>query len=513
MFVLESGIQIQDDILQQELSRASDEKMKSIIATIQQEQNRIIRNETAHTLIIQGVAGSGKTSVALHRIAYLLYRFQTQLTADSVMILSPNGVFADFIASVLPELGEQPVQTTGCAEIAEDQFGGAVDFAPETDLLAEQDPKLFERTQYTRSPEILRDMERYIASMPARVFEPADMRFGELSVPKEWIGKQFAFYATLPILQRIQRIAENVRTQFEAEPFQGDALPTVPKIRAELLRMLKVKRSLALYKDFYIQMGKAHLFHSPAKHRLEWADVYPCLYLRAAFEGLRPHREIRHLVIDEMQDYAPVQMAVINLLYPCQKTMLGDFGQAVNPCQSHTLQDLQAVFPGAETVELFRSYRSTWEIVSFAMRFQPQALIKPVMRHGDPPGVLCARDAAAQQDVILATLDAFLADGRATLGIILKTDTDAKRLQESLPTKYKARWIAPGSTVFPSGIAVLSIRMAKGLEFDEVLIPDVDEAHYSRAWDRNLLYVACTRAMHRLTLTCAGHPSGLIGTR
>ena len=182
-FALESAVQIQDEVLQRELSRTSDEKMKTIIATIQKEQNRIIRNETASTLLIQGVAGSGKTSIALHRIAYLLYRFQTRLTVKNVAIISPNRVFGSFIANVLPELGEEPVRETSFADVAEEQLAGAVRFDPEVDPLAAYDTAFLERAKYKGSPEILRDLDRYIAAMTDQVFAPADYCFGELCVP------------------------------------------------------------------------------------------------------------------------------------------------------------------------------------------------------------------------------------------------------------------------------------------------------------------------------------------
>ena len=506
-FALESAIQIQDEVLQRELSRTSDEKMKTIIATIQKEQNRIIRNETASTLLIQGVAGSGKTSIALHRVAYLLYRFQTRLTAKNVAIISPNRVFASFIANVLPELGEEPVQETNFADIAEEQLAGTVRFDPSADPLAVKDAAFGERTAYKASPAILRDLDHYIAAMPAEVFEPTDYCHGQRCVPSAWIAKQFQFYAGLPVLHRIRMIAENLRAQLDADNYRGDPLPTAASIRSALKRMLKVKNTLALYQGFYRRAGKPSLLRLAAKNRLEWADVYPYLYLRAAFEGLKPNREVRHLVIDEMQDYPPVQLAVINRIYACSKTLLGDFAQAVNPCQRHTLQDLQKLYPGAETIELHRSYRSTCEIIQFALRFQPQAGIEPVTRHGQAPVVTCAQDEHAQWDAILSVMDTFLTGSHATFGLILKTDADAKRMWESLPAAYKAHWIAPGSSTFPTGICVLSIHMAKGLEFDEVLIPDVSAKQYSCDFDRQLLYVACTRAMHRLTLTCAGAPS------
>ena len=222
-------------MLQRELAHTSDEKMKSIISTIQREQNVIIRNEKANTLIIQGVAGSGKTSIALHRIAFLLYRFKKQITAEDVTILSPNKVFADYILGVIPELGEEPICELSLKDVADNALKEIIAFEPE-------------------------------------------------------------------------------------------------------------------------------------KKTLEWEDVFPFLYLMAAFEGIEENRFVKHLVIDEMQDYTPVQFAVLNMMYPCQKTILGDFGQVLNPCHLHSLDEIRRIYKDAEFVALNKSYRSTYEIMDFAKK-------------------------------------------------------------------------------------------------------------------------------------------------
>ena len=260
-----------------------------------------------------------------------MYRFQTRLAAKNVAIISPNRVFASFIANVLPELGEEPARETGFADIAEEQLAGTVWFDPEADPLATNDAAFLERAEYKASPEMLLDLDRYIAAMPDQVFKPADYCYGELCIPGAWIAQQFHFYHMLPVLRRLRMIAENLRARLEADNYRGDPLPTAASIRATLNRMLKVKNTLTLYRDFYHSTGKARLLRLAAKNRLEWTDVYPYLYLRSAFEGLKPNPEIRHLVIDEMQDYTPVQLAVINQIFACSKTLLGGFRTGGKP--------------------------------------------------------------------------------------------------------------------------------------------------------------------------------------
>ena len=193
-YALESAVNIQDDVLQQELSQTSDEKMKSIIATIQKEQNQIIRNEISGTLIIQGVAGSGKTSIALHRIAFLLYRFKDRLSAENVTIISPNKVFGDYISSVLPELGEEPINETGFAELVEIQLEGVIDFETEQDPFTVSDTSWQERARFKASLDFVRQMDGFIARMPDVVFEPVDYTYGRFSVTADYLRKRFAAY-------------------------------------------------------------------------------------------------------------------------------------------------------------------------------------------------------------------------------------------------------------------------------------------------------------------------------
>ena len=193
-YALESTVNIQDDVLPQELSQTSDEKMKSIIATIQREQNQIIRDEKSGTLIIQGVAGSGKTSIALHRIAFLLYRFKDRLSASNVTILSPNKVFGDYISSVLPELGEEPIFGIGFEDIARIQLEDVIGFEPDKDSFAATDAAWVARTQFKAPLAFVRMMDDFIARMPDVVFEPVDYAYGRFTATADYLRTRFAAY-------------------------------------------------------------------------------------------------------------------------------------------------------------------------------------------------------------------------------------------------------------------------------------------------------------------------------
>ncbi len=510
-YALESAVNIQDDVLQRELSHTSDEKMKTIISTIQREQNRIIRNDKAGTLIIQGVAGSGKTSIALHRVAYLLYRYKDTLAANNVVILSPNKVFADYISNVLPELGEEPIYEMSFADIADFQLERIIGYQPDRDPDEAKDPAWNERVRYKTTLDFVRMMDRYLEHAAEEYFVPTGYEFGSFKTTRDWILKQYNVYQKYPIKRRLHEVSKDILEQFEIANLRGEELPSQKAIFRKLVSMLRFKNTLALYKDFFKVMGIQEKLALCGKAMLEWADVYPFLYFHAAFEGLKENRIIRHVVIDEMQDYTPAQYAVINKLFQCNKTILGDFGQTINPNHLHTLSDMRAVFPGAEMVELNKSYRSTFEIITFAKRIRNVAALEAVERHGDYPEIIGCRDSKDELTKIKANITRFLKSRNVTLGIILKTNQEAQSLYEVLSKEYDVGLLNPGSDRFTNGISIAPIRMSKGLEFDEVLIPAAHRENYHTDFDRSLLYIACTRAMHRLTLTYTGDLTSLIG--
>ncbi|KPI55914.1 helicase [Clostridioides difficile] len=509
-YALESSINIQDDILQKELSHTSDEKMKSIISTIQKEQNQIIRNDKADTLIIQGVAGSGKTSIALHRIAFLLYRFKDKISANNVIILSPNKVFGDYISNVLPELGEEPLCELSFENIAEVQLERIINFESERNPLETNDAKWSERVRFKSTLDFVKLMDSYIKQMPNKIFIPQDYIFGDFIAKSDWIQSRFDAYNKYPVKRRLEKVAEDIRYRFETDNIMEEDLPRVKSILKNLNGMLKIKNTLLLYKDFFKQMNISNMFVMPEKKTLEWSDVYPFIYIHAAYEGLQEDKVIRHIVIDEMQDYTPIQYAVINLLFKCKKTILGDFGQLVNPNHTHTLDDMKQLYDDGELVMLNKSYRSTFEIINFTKKIQDISSLEPIERHGEEPALLKCNNEQDEINKIKIEIEEFKKSDNATLGIILKTDNDAKAIYDVLREEYSVHLISSESSSFTKGVSITSIKMSKGLEFDEVIVPSVNNKTYYSDYDRSLLYIACTRAMHKLKLTYVGTLTQLI---
>ena len=510
-YAFESSLNIQDVVLQKELSSRSDSKMKSIISTIQREQNKIIRNEKDDTLIIQGVAGSGKTSVALHRIAFLLYKFKDTLSSANVAIISPNRVFGDYISNVLPELGEEPIFQLSLYDIAEIQFDKEIDFEADHDYFDRMDSKLKERIRWKSTLDFAEMIEKYIISSGQNIFSlPDKVEFSDFHVAGEWINERNASYRKHSLEGRINMIAEDISNFIETINIRGESSPSVKAISKKLRSFLKVKTPLELYKKFYREMKFNDKFLLKSSKTLEWNDVYPFIHFHIFFKGAKDFQRIKHLLVDEMQDYTAVQYSALNKLFNCKKTILGDFGQFINPNHGNSLEDLKNIYEGSEFVEMNKSYRSTYEIISFAKRIKNVNSIEAIERHGEEADIIKCCDVGIEISEVEKKIKKFKSGENSNLGIILKTDEMALSFYETLKESSEISLISEKSKNFSEGVSILSVKMAKGLEFDEVIIPMATKENYFTPYHSGLLYIACTRAMHKLTLTYTGNLTELI---
>ncbi|MEX1031769.1 MAG: 3'-5' exonuclease [Cellvibrionaceae bacterium] len=515
-FVLETGVNIVDDVLQTELSRASgDEGMKNIVATIQRDQNAIIRNDDAHTLIIQGVAGSGKTSIALHRIAYLLYRHKDTLSSNDILIISPNRVFADYIGNVLPELGEEQVPEIGMEDLAEALLDGRYRFQTffeqTAQFLEKADEALRERVVAKASVDFLREIDRYVEHVEAQSFQAAQWRTGRKIVPDWFFAETWPKHRGLPHTERIQRMVAAAEQQIGFHYNHTLEVEDRRSLREAIRGMVRKITLRQAYQGLFEWMGRPELFKQ-AGGKLEYADVFPLIYLKMRLEGSsNPYRNVKHLLIDEMQDYTPVQYAVLGRLFSCRKTVLGDATQSVNPYSASTAEHIRRGLQSASSVKLTKSYRSTWEIMQFALAIAPNPELEAMKRHGEPPRIVTCARAAQMTERIKTEIEDFKGSDHDTLALIAKTQRQANRLHKSLwDAGINANLLDTASAGFSSGVVVCTSHLAKGLEFDRVIVADVSAQNYHSEMDRNLLYVACTRAMHRLTLIAVGQPSALL---
>ncbi len=520
-YAADSSSSVRDEVLVQALSRTADAKMHDIVSSIQQEQNAIIRDEAPGTLIIQGVAGSGKTSIALHRVAYLLYRQKERLSARSIAILSPNQVFSDYISGVLPELGEEPVMQWSLYSFAQRLLTGVAKVQPPRSWADETDPARMARVRAKGTEEFADELASWLDGLMAAegahlVFDPHDLPVGGATAEASWLAERFAAYAPVPFSERLDLVAGDARERAHGQTFgrYAQALPTRRELAGRLRRMMTAKNASALYRRFLAETGRSALRKAPASGVVEWEDAFPLALCHWAFEGADGFGgcgEVRHLVIDEMQDLSPVAHEVIARTFPCDKTILGDVNQLVDDREAVAPAAVAARYPGARTMSLMRSYRSTWEITALAAQVKPIAGLEAVQRHGEEPRLVRCGDTRGVLEAVDNAVAQWQRGTRRTLGIIAKSDFLAARYAELLARDHELTLLTDETDEYPGGLVVSSVRLAKGLEFDEVVLLDVDARQYATEADRNLLYVAVTRAMHRLTILFRDEPSPLLG--
>ena len=507
-FMIESALTVHDDILQKELSSNVDDKMKNIVATIQREQNQIIRNEDIRTLIIQGVAGSGKTSIALHRIAYLLYTFRDSISSKDILIISPNKVFSDYISNVLPELGEETVNKTSMEQILsgvlEHKYKYQTYFGLVNELLEKPSSSLIDRIAYKASFGFISELDKFILHIENTYFKAADVKLTKyITIPAPFIEEQYLRFNRYPIRRRFDAMADYMLDMLKIQYAFTVTTAGRNLLKKEIRLMFAGNNDIQVYKDFFKWTNNPGMFKMRKGHTLEYSDLAPLAYLHLALEGNgnQPFR-VKHLLIDEMQDYSPIQYKVIQKLFPCRKTVLGDAGQSVNPYGSSTAETIQKSLTASEIMKLCKSYRSTFEITDFAQKIHPNAELEPVARHGEKPQILQFGSAVEELSGIMGLISTYRKSGYKSLGIICKTEQQAREMADMLKSYANdISFLSSQSSAFVQGIVIISAHMAKGLEFDEVIIPQTDERNYRSEIDKSMLYVAVTRAMHRLTLT------------
>lgn len=474
-FMIESALTVHDDILQKELSSNVDDKMKNIVATIQREQNQIIRNEDIRTLIIQGVAGSGKTSIALHRIAYLLYTFRDSISSKDILIISPNKVFSDYISNVLPELGEETVPETSMEQILsgvlEHKYKYQTYFGLVNELLEKPSSSLIDRIAYKASFGFISELDKFILHIENTYFKAADVKLTKyITIPAPFIEEQYLRFNRYPIRRRFDAMADYMLDMLKIQYAFTVTTAGRNLLKKEIRLMFAGNNDIQVYKDFFKWTNNPGMFKMRKGHTLEYSDLAPLAYLHLALEGNgnQPFR-VKHLLIDEMQDYSPIQYKVIQKLFPCRKTVLGDAGQSVNPYGSSTAETIQKSLTASEIMKLCKSYRSTFEITDFAQKIHPNAELEPVARHGEKPQILQFGSAVEELSGIMGLISTYRKSGYKSLGIICKTEQQAREMADMLKSYANdISFLSSQSSAFVQGIVIISAHMAKGLEFDEV---------------------------------------------
>ncbi|MFB5265645.1 RNA polymerase recycling motor HelD [Paenibacillus enshidis] len=613
--MFDANVTIGDELLQQMLAKGADSQMKSIVSTIQKEQNAIIRNDHSRLLIVQGAAGSGKTSAALQRVAYLLYKNRDSLKADQIVLFSPNPIFNSYVSSVLPELGEENMQQTTLQEYLEYWLGSSLRLEDAFDqieyvLTAQSTPHYEARLQgmkYKASEAFSKALQNYalwlgragmlfngirfrdrdlITAEQMRSqfysYDPSLRLANRVELLQEWLLKE------LSLLERKERraswveeemnyldseqyaeifgelhkdrevfdIAEHYAAVYEkiSNKRRGDEGDFDFAEREEDLlsqRIVKMgfkplRQSVRKFAFIDVQGLYAQLFDDEAAYlektneieipvlwpeickqtkekldRLElfYEDATPYLYLKELIEGVRTNTEIRHVFVDEGQDYSPFQYEYLKKLFPrARMTVLGDFGQAIF-MQATNLQEpdspLFQLYGEAETslIRLVRSYRSTREIVEFTKALLSDGSeIVPFARSGPKPLLVTLEGGEKRDEQMLKDIAALKAEGFDSIAVITKTAAESRVAFESLRMQggEALQLITKETVTFEKGVMIIPVYLAKGIEFDAVLIYEASPQAYGRDNERKLLYTACTRAMHRLHLYTTGEWSPFV---
>ena len=506
--VFDNNINIDDELLQQVLTEESNDKMKNIVNTIQQEQNAIIRNITDPNLIVQGIAGSGKTSVALHRIAFLLYKIKN-LNSNNVLIFSPNQIFTEYISNVLPELGESnTLQTTfnSFLETNLDEFNKVesfTDFVERYYKYQETNPQL---VKYKQSNEIIEALEKYINKVLSNLHFISDISTREFEIPKEELNYLLKDrYEKLLLIERLDKIAEKICNDF----YKGK-MGNKKKILSMLNKSLNIKIDYKqIFKDFFRSeefnnsyngfITDKQINDSVNKKEIKYEDACIFVYIKGLLEGFNYRGQIQEIVIDEAQDYNILQYKLIRSIFKKSNfTILGDINQTVNPYYRYnSLEELKDIFGGSIYLELSKTYRSSPEIIEHTNKILGLQHVSAIRRNNNRP-VIFRNNSNLKENLIKDIKDG--KENNYTIAIITKTDEEAVRLYELLKEDINDINLLLSTTKeFNKKMVIIPSYIAKGLEFDETIVYTSKENKYTSG-EKYLYYVACTRAQHQLII-------------
>lgn len=604
--VFDTGIQIGDDMLQEMLTKSSDTKMRSIVSTIQQEQNAIIRDDSHDVLIVQGAAGSGKTSAAMQRIAYLLYKYRNSIRSEQVVLFSPNDLFNDYVSNILPELGEanmsqttfhnylehrlhtrwqledlydqaERMMRTSAQAAALQAAAPSIEYSPAP--MKSDDPAAASVTarvelasaRWKASFDFMQVMDRYIDHLtqkgmqfvalgtPKRTIVTQEMMaeqfYGELAdwtltgrlhKLQEWVNqyvKRWAKAEEQRVYNKLLKKNQYIGTEQEMRDISRKQVRKWVQRMRRQIRVFGFVDWESMYVSCMQQLGHWVTEAQPARAMgdndlpdtklaaqiglytakrlteqgiLPFEDTSPFLYLIERAQGFHTFNHIRHVVIDEAQDYSPFQYELLNRLFPRSRfTILGDWNQAIYEANRvNSVEMVQQMFKERKTniVRLTKSYRSTKNITEYAQRIVPDG--EPAQafnRSGSAPRLYVVETKEERLATAVKLLLELERTGAGSVALITKDEATSAYLFELLHKQFpNIRQVTKFTRQFAAGYWVMPSYLAKGLEFDAVIIFDADQTSYGNETDRKLLYTVCTRALHELHCIALNEPSSLL---
>lgn len=490
VYAFDSSLTIGDEILKAELGKNASAKMKNIVATIQKEQNAIIRAPLHENMVVQGVAGSGKTSIALHRVAYLMYT--NKIKASDILIVSPSGIFSDYISNVLPELGESNTPKITFEEIAEEELRGFVRFEPKSqmleDILAGND--LRARDVQTKAGQAFFDsLKAFLDTDVALNFKAKDIKVGQTVIKAQEIEKLYSEnYQTKNPAVRVEWIADFVVDRLEIGAKNQKAV--FQRVKKVLFTMFESTNIVDIYEAFLktqnMTLNKAVI---GKETYLGFEDVPALLYIKNFLLGVEVKKNFKHIIIDEMQDYSLIALDILNTIYPATKTILGDINQTLEKTLDKTyLKNLAKIF-SANLYTLSTTYRSTIQIAKFSQKILGLTGVKFINRSGEDVEKISAQN-------LKETLKN-LAEKYESVAVITPGLKEAKVVQKALPEALQFMLVDDLTGQVKDRKIVVPCALSKGLEFDAVV---VIQPNKTLKIAKNINYVAATRALHKLVM-------------
>ena len=539
-YYFDADVQIVDEFLRKLLSQNTSPKMKTIVETIQREQDIVIRDMENDLMMVQGVAGSGKTSIALHRAAYLMYQgLSSKLAADNILIISPNSLFEQYISNVLPELGEEHVVSVVFEDIIasvvkNEQVQSRNQFLENLISNTQYRDIIKSSMEFKTSRQFLEILDRFLDDLPHKWMNFEDICYdGECIISGEMIKeKVLSGINETPLGIRLKLIGEYILELISES--KKTRLRKSEKIlmNEEMLKFMEldikdVYRKLFHDKEYFYSLAKdielpgcmdqilTFTQENLDTNMLYYDDATVLTYLNLKIYGINKYKAIKQVVIDEAQDYYPLHFEIFHLLFLKAKfTILGDINQTLEKREDLSLyKQIRKIFNKKKSslVTMDKSFRCTNEILNYGLRFLDQSTeIKSFNRKGDEPEIYTAKDQISYHNMIVSEVKSCLKMGYQSIGLICKTEKKALFLYESLKDKADVQLIKSESITDLQGVFIIPVYMSKGLEFDAVIICDADAETYYSQDDKKLLYIACTRALHRLNLFCMGEASPLL---
>lgn len=538
-YFFDADVQIIDEFLRKMLSQNTSSKMKTIVETIQKEQDIVIRDMENDLMMVQGVAGSGKTSIALHRAAYLMYQgLSTKLSANNIIIISPNSLFEQYISNVLPELGESNIVSVVFEEmlmkiLRVNQIQSRNQFLENLITSTRYYKVIKNSIKFKTSPCFLEILNRFIADLPHKWIPFEDVYYkGNRIISKEVLKGKIVARKETPLGIKLEQLEEFI---FESiREFQNKKISNTEEfiVKKEIqkfieLNVLDLYRRLFEDKDYFYHLAKGLELCEDVDEIIEFTkdnlrmgglfydDAIASAYLKLKIYGSNEYRNIKQVVIDEAQDYYPLQYEIIRLLFPYSKfTILGDMNQTLEKQEDISLYEQISKILNknkSSLITMDKSFRCTNEILNYSLKFIEQNVpIKSFNRKGDEPKVYKVMEQQQFHNSIVEEIDYCLKKGYQSIGLICKTEKNAFSLFKQLENKIDVQVIKDESVSDLQGVFIIPVYMSKGLEFDAVLICDADKKTYHSEEDKKLLYIASTRALHRLNLFCEGEVSPLL---